>query len=868
MRMRFGMAQTWMTCVLAAVTQGADVRLPSREELAFFESSIRPVLIDRCYKCHSDAEGKSKGGLTLDTREGIRRGGESGPAVVPGNLDRSVLIQAIRYTDKETAMPPVKQGGKLPDKVIQDFEKWVKMGAPDPRDGKPAAAAVKNAKAEALQWWSFQPLKAPSVPAVKDAAWPRGDIDRFVLAGLEAKGLVPVADADKPTLLRRVSFDLVGMPPPEDLARRYLANDSPQAYAELVDALLRMPQFGERWGRHWLDVARYAESTGKDLNVSLPHAWRYRDYVIDAFNKDKPFDQFMREQVAGDLLPAANAKAKAEQLIATGFLAIGPKGLGELTPRQYELDLADELVDATSQAFLGLTMACARCHDHKFDPISQRDYYALAGIYLSTEVQYGTLSGPKNNQERGLVLLPKEAGLTAVKAAIDATERSKLQAELAQAKERYQALMAQRAGSAEGGRRSIDKSGGRSGSGPQFFIQVQVALGKVAELESKLNAFDERGQAKAFCLGVQDRPAGKGAPAAMGQTKVVEIKGSSGVRPPSGFETIADSPLFIRGEMNEPSDRVPRGFPAVLGGGAFPVASRAVSGRRELADWLASPNNPLPARVIVNRLWHWLYGEGLVPSVDNLGVSGAKPSNQALLDHLAVRMVAQRWSVKAMVREMVLSRTYQLSSAHDEKSYAVDPRNELVWRHDRKRLDAEAIRDAMLSVSGRLDLAKPIGSTVAIAGDGPIGSTGAFIRINEDTLVNATSEQRSVYLPIARDLLPDALAVFDYSEASMVRGAREQTNVPAQALYLLNNDFVIRQAEAFAQRLAKQAPDSPERRVELAYGLAFGRRPSATEVASAKAFLARERSLGTSDALAWRTFCQAIFASAEFRFLR
>lgn len=848
------------------------------EQAAFFEAKIRPVLVEKCYQCHSEQASTVRGGLLLDTRDGIRRGGESGPAIVPGRPEKSPLVEAIRYTNKDTAMPPPKSGGKLPDAVIADFEQWVKMGAPDPRDGKPAVVASpkKWDPEEAKKWWAFQPLRRPALPEVTDAMWPRGDIDRLVLAALEPKGLKPVADADKLVLLRRIYFDLIGLPPTPEQIAAFVADENPKAIEKIVDKLLASPQFGERWGRHWLDVARYAESTGKDLNVSFPHAWRYRDYVIAAFNKDKPYDQFIREQIAGDLIPTKDAKTRAEQLIATGFLAIGPKNLGELTPRQFELDLADEQIDATTQAFLGLTVSCARCHDHKFDPVSQRDYYALAGIFLSTEVSYGTLAGPKNNQERDVLTLPKEAALPAAKPSITVAERNQLAADYAAAKARYDDLMAQRTGAGppppggqgkKGGKGTKGAKGGpQGGSGPQFFIQVQIALGKMADLENRLNSYDERGNAKAFCMGVQDRPAGKGRPERMQPTKVVEIKGSSGIRPPSGFETIADSPLFERGEMNEPGERVRRGFPAALVNSPAAQIPANASGRKELADWLVNPRNPLTARVMANRMWHWLFGQGLVTSVDNFGTMGTPPSNQALLDHLAIRLVENRWSVKATIREIVLSRTYQLASTHDATNFATDPQNSLVWRQNKRRLDAEAIRDAMLIASGQLDLKPPVGSAVAVAGDGPIGSTGGFVRINEDSFLNATANYRSVYLPIARDLLPDALAVFDYSEASLVTGAREQTNVPAQALYLLNNDFVRAQAEHFAGRLGAKSSDNNQR-IARAYAIALGRQPIPKEIQTAKSFLERERSLRASSDQAWSTFCQALFGSAEFRFL-
>ncbi|MEQ1851241.1 MAG: DUF1549 domain-containing protein, partial [Chthoniobacteraceae bacterium] len=381
-----------------AITGSAAEPRPTAEQIDFFEKKIRPVLSDKCYKCHSEKSDKVKGGLLLDTREGIRRGGDSGPAVVPGDLKESILIEAIQYTNKDFAMPPEKSGGKLPDAVIKDFEAWVKMGAPDPREGS-GKIVKKYSKEDAKKWWAFQPPQAPAVPQPRNAAWAHGDVDRFLLSAIEAKGVKPVGDADAATMLRRIHFDLTGLPPsPREVGEFFndwktAGTDKAKQQAVLarwVDKLLASPQFGERWGRHWLDVARYAESSGKDVNIAFPHAWRYRDYVIASFNEDKPYDQFLREQIAGDLLPASSDARRAQQLVATGFLAIGPKGLNEQNPRQFCLDLADEQVDTVSQAILGVTISCARCHDHKFDPISQREYYALAGIFLSTDTKYGT----------------------------------------------------------------------------------------------------------------------------------------------------------------------------------------------------------------------------------------------------------------------------------------------------------------------------------------------------------------------------------------------------------------------------------------------------------------------------------------------
>ena len=379
---------------------------PEQEE--FFEAKIRPVLATQCGKCHASTAEKLKGGLRLDSREALRLGGDTGPAIVPGKPDESLLIQAIRYRDDELRMPPK---AKLPDAVVADFEAWVKMGAPDPRTGSSGTAARASIDlAKGREFWSFRPPKKSVPPDVKHADWARGDIDRLLLAALESRGLVPVADADRPRLLRRVSFDLVGLPPTPEELDLFLRDDSPDAFRKVVDRLLASPRFGERWGRHWLDVARFAESSGK-TNFTYPQAWRYRDWAIASFNADKPYDRFVREQIAGDLLPADDDRSRAEQIIATGFLALGSKAHDAENRGQYSLDVIDEQIEASTRAFLGLTVACARCHDHKMDPIPQRDYYALSGIFRSTQTCSGTLAGVfPNFNASPLIELPPGAG--------------------------------------------------------------------------------------------------------------------------------------------------------------------------------------------------------------------------------------------------------------------------------------------------------------------------------------------------------------------------------------------------------------------------------------------------------------------------
>jgi hypothetical protein len=874
-------------CAFAALDEAAKTEPPKgqalpQDQLDFFEKKIRPVLTDRCYKCHSEKAEKVKGGLLLDTREGIRHGGDSGPAVVPGNLKDSLLIEAIHYGSKDTAMPPQKAGGKLPDDVIKDFEKWVQMGAPDPREGNPAAVATKKYDTEkAKDWWAFHAPKKTAVPEVQDAAWARSAIDRFLLAGLEAKGLKPVADADKLTLIRRVYFDLVGVPPSLDEITAFVQDKSPNAFTTVVDRLLNAPQFGERWGRHWLDVARYAESSGKESNFAYPHAWRYRDYVIGAFNADKPYDEFLREQVAGDLLPAKNERERAEHEVATGYLAIGAKSQNEQNPRQYALDMADEQIDAISEGVLGITIACARCHDHKFDPIPQREYYAMAGIFLSTDTRYGTAVGQQNRHATQLIELPATSGLRTIPKTLSTQDREQKEKQLADlTKERNEYFTERMEARKEGKADNVDVKKG---------IRFLVLLTQTGALEAELNSFDASGHPKILAMGAQDRPAAGSAGGGLGRFGGMGM-GMMGVGRRYGggsaFPTITDSPLYTRGDVDKPGDKVPRGFVSILSNGQAPSIPEGTSGRKELAEWLTAPTNPLTSRVMVNRIWHWLFGRGIVESTDNFGSTGHLPSDQALLDNLALEFRDQGYSVKKMIREIALSHAYQLSSNYNEKDFAADPENALVWRMSKRRLDAECIRDAMLSVSGDLQYTAPVGSAIAMIGDGMInGPRGRGISEGQ---LNADTPIRSVYLSVARDAVPETLALFDFAENSLVTGVRETTNVPSQALFMLNSAFVAKRAERLGERVVAGYPAGPnggvganlQERITYAYWLAFSRPPDNTERAAATNFFTRfpaswskgqSGAAGVRDAeaskAAWTSFCRALFASAEFRYL-
>ena len=777
------------------------------EQEQFFEAKIRPVLVTQCGKCHASTAEKLRGGLRLDSREGLRLGGDSGPAIVPGQPDESLLLRAIRYRDEDLRMPPK---GKLPDAVVADFEAWIRIGAPRPADrAGPGAAGRPSADlAKGREFWSFRPPKKSAPPSVKRTDWPRGDIDRFLLAALEARGLAPVADADRPRLLRRVTFDLIGLPPTPEELDAFLADDSPDAFAKVVDRLLASPRFGERWGRHWLDVARYAESSGK-TNFSYPQAWRYRDWAIASFNADKPYDRFVREQIAGDLLPAGDDRERAEQIIATGFLALGSKAHDAENRGQFVLDVVDEQIEATTRAFLGLTVACARCHDHKMDPIPQRDYYALSGIFRSTQTCSGTLAGVfPNFNASPLIELPPGANVPAAVPALTPEQRAAME-------ERLAALVRER-DAIPPGEANRDR--------------LRRANSMLATLRHRLLIDRPGGSPRAFAMGVRER------------------------------DESVDSPLYVRGELDQPGEVVPRGLVRVLcDDSSASIASG--SGRRELADWLASPSNPLTARVIVNRVWLHLFGRGLVPTPDNFGAAGARPSHPELLDTLAVEFMNDGWSIKGLIRRIVLSRAYGLDSAHDPRNFEADPDNALVWRMSKLRLEAEAVRDALLFVGGRLATGPPVGSPVARAGEG----LAMFLRVEG---LDASDTHRSVYLPVVRDRVLESLALFDFADPSLVTGERATTTGPAQALYFLNGPLAIRQAEALADRVRAIEGDEAHR-VDRAYRIALARGPTAVERDRALAFL-REfaaRAGGTDPARgAWCAFCQALLAGAEFRY--
>jgi hypothetical protein len=774
----YGCLAAWLV-----VATSAAAAAPPTEGVAFFERKIRPVLVKECYGCHSSGAGAVKGGLRLDSRAGILAGGDSGPAVVPGKPDESPMLDALRYDGIE--MPPK---GKLPGAVVADFERWVRMGAPDPREAIPAAVPGPSGVdfAAGRRFWAFQRPRRHEAPGVGDAGWPIEPLDPFILAGLETRGLRPTRDADRTTLIRRLSYDLIGLPPTPAEIDAFANDPAPDAYERLVDRLLASPHFGERWGRHWLDVVRFAESLTL-RGLVLANAWRYRDYVIGAFNADRPFDRFLIDQIAGDLQPGPIGSDRRGPLIATTFLTLGNTNLEEQDKAQLEMDVVDEQLDTIGKAFLAQTIGCARCHDHKFDPIPTRDYYALAGILGNTKtLEHGNVS---RWLETPLPVPPEQ------EAAIRRHEAD------------------------------------------------------VADLESRLKV----ARAKAN-KGGPPREADREITALAARLKRLRATGPNRERTMSVEETgeIRETRVLIRGNVHNPGPPVPRGFLRVASDGPAPTMPTHESGRRELAAWLASSDNPLTARVIVNRVWHWLFGAGLVRTVDNFGTTGERPSHPELLDDLAVRFMEDGWSIKALVRRIVRSRTYRLAAVDDARLRSGDPENRLLGRMNRRRLDAECLRDTILRVSSRLRL--------------EMGGPAFPGELAEDYAYKDAGTRRSVYIPVFRNALPEIFRVFDFADPSMVVGRRNVSIIAPQALFLMNDPFVLEQAKHAARRLLAEPGLDDSGRITQAFVLALGRQPTGAERRVAREFLASGTADGPADAEdAWAGVFQALFASADFR---
>jgi hypothetical protein len=772
-----GSFAVWLASTLAA----SELQPPTFEQLEFFESKIRPVLVEHCYACHSAESKELKAGLLLDHRAGLLAGGDSGPAVVAGKPEESLLVEALKYESYE--MPP---DGKLPPEVIADFEQWIAMGAPDPRTGEVTPSTPEIDIDQGRKFWSFQPIARPPVPSVNDLDWPLDEVDQFLLSRLEAERLTPAADTDRATWLRRATFDLVGLPPSPQEIDDFVADESPHAFENVVDRLLGTPHFGERWGRHWLDVARFAESSGGGRSIVFKDAWRYRDCVIKSFNDDKPLDQFIVEQIAGDLLPHASPQEEHDHLVATAYLLLGAHNYEEQDKQQLEMDVVDEQLDTIGRGLLGMTLACARCHDHKFDPIPTTDYYALAGILRSTDVlvhenvsNWKTRFLPMNDAER-----------TAVEA--HALQVAKIQAQVDAAK--------------------------KEGAAPD----------QIKELEKLQKQLTSEGPPRPETMAVADA------------------------------ETIADCQVCVRGSVRHRGPAVPRGVLQVATLRKPPSMPANKSGRQELANWIASADNPLTARVYVNRVWHYLFGYGLVRTLDNFGTTGETPSHPELLDYLAGRFIADGWSTKKLVRSLVLSRAYRMSTANNAQTAAVDPENRLLCRMNKRRLDAESLRDAMLAVSGRLDLT---------FGGPNILDSKALTKAGSDSPseygYQFTDSRRSVYTPAFRNRVHELFEVFDFANHNAAVAQRSVTTVAPQALWMLNSAFVMEQARAAAERALARDAASETQRIELAFRETLGRLPTADEVTIAERAIAG----GSDPVAAWEQLFQALFGCLDFRYL-
>jgi len=813
---------------------------PSTKDVEFFETKVRPVLAQNCFQCHGPQAKTAFGNLRLVSRTALLKGGDSGPALDLGNPEQSLLLRAVRYEGPLT-MPPT---GKMKAADIDALAQWVKMGAPwpeTPEIAPVAAAARKGVEERRKDHWAWQPVKRTSPPAVKNTQWPRGAVDRFVLAKLEEKHLSPAPPANPYTFIRRIYFALTGLPPKPEVVEAFVKDPSDSALAAVVDKLLASPQFGERWGRNWLDSTYFADTMDVGRRIPAKYAWRYRDYVIDSFNRDKPFNQFALEQVAGDLLPYTTNDQRRTQVIATGFLSLGPWALVNADKDQLKMDVVDLQIDMIGKSFLGLTLACARCHDHKFDPIPQKDYYSVAGILTSTQTLKGIMTDVFSDLNR--VRLPE----TPAEAAEFEREMAKYDSQFQQMKGREDSLdhRKQEKEAKLAAFRKAQPEGGDKAEEERLTKDLGEVESQLNELRSRIKLLEYMKPTLPQAFAVEDA------------------------------ETPANTHLTIRGNAHMLGDEVPRGFVQIATLSPPPAIQKG-SGRLELAQWLARPSNPLTARVYVNRAWYDIFGEGIVRSVDNFGLRGEKPTHPELLDYLATNFIEQGWSVKKLVRDMVLSQTFRMASSPNRAMTEVDPENRLLWRMNRKRLSGEEIRDAILQINGQLETGRG-GPSLGLEIPGnlkPFEPTfvDEKLRLREDI-----RNRRTVYLPVFRksqmDTL-DMLNLFGFPDANQINAQRANTNVPTQALYLMNSPFYREQSQVMARLLEDRLGLYDRARVADLIWRVYNRPATDQEVQEGLDFFYEiERMLrkqpnppANSIEEAWTRYCQTLFASSEFLF--
>ncbi len=935
---------TLIWLISALLISGAD----TAEKIAFFEQNVRPALDKYCYECHG--EKKHKGGLRLDSKAGWEIGGDSGPALVPGDVEGSRLVKAIRYHDDDLAMPPKN---RMPDKAIAALETWIRTGAADPRTTTNNQAVSKEINWEtARKHWAYRPLSSPAIP--QSTGKYEIPIHAFIRQLAHEEKLSPTPAASRTVLLRRLYLTLTGLPPTPEQLTVFEQDAQPDAYEKQVDSLLQSRAFAERFSRHWLDVARYAESVTL-RGLIYKEAWRYRDWVIDAFDRDLPYNHFVTHQIAGDLIPGGTIIERQQRLVATAFLVMGNTNLEEQDKKQLEMDFIDEQIDTLSKAFLGQTVSCARCHDHKFDPIPTADYYALAGIFRGTKaLNHANVS---NWIERPLPL--EEAQ----KHVIDghAKRRADLLARVNQAKKLVASLRddakgvsferpaivavsdlpgividsndAKAIGSWKPSQHSkryigdgylhdenMDKGSKTLTFTPKFpkpgtyevrlayaaninrssnvpvtilhadgedtiFVDQRITPNPDGHFVSLGTFRFERGS-QGYVMISNDNTDGhvivdavqwlpldignqkeKIILADAGQQKILDeqrelvatleqelkdiIANTPGKPLALSLEesgTYKDIPIHIRGSVHTTGAIVPRGFLRIVNLKSTPYLAKDQSGRQQLAEWMTATDHPLTARVMVNRLWSWVFGQGLVRTTDNFGTTGEPPSNPALLDYLAQHFIANGWSMKTAIRNMVLSQTFQQQSV--PPPYASDPDNRFLSRFSRRAVEAEVLRDAMLSISGELTH-----FTGGVTWPTSLKADYGYVHHRFE---------RSVYVPLFRNALPDAFTAFDMPDSNTVNGARSVSTVAPQALYLLNNPFVIERARTTATLQLSKTFDNDAARINDLYRRIIGRHPTTNELNIALHHITTST---VPMPERWAMLIQALFASPDYRYL-
>jgi mono/diheme cytochrome c family protein len=908
------------------------------EQLEMFEKSVRPVFAQNCQTCHN-AKLKS-GGLDLSSAEGLKEAASGGFFGTAAEPDKSLILEALGYEGRVKMPPP----GKLPAGKIAAIRAWVAAGAPTPAAAESSTGvrsiATRGVITEAdKNFWAFKPLANPKPPAVSRKDWAANPIDAFVLDTMEKKGLEPASPADKYTLLRRATFDLTGLPPTEKEIADFLADRSPNAFEEVVDRLLASPRYGERWGREWLDVMRYADSTGSDEDHRYPHAWRYRDWVIAAFNKDMPYDQFVREQLAGDIL-AADPKSGVgyEGIVATGFLALGKKALAQKDLPLKRYDVVDDQIDVTAKALLGLTVTCARCHDHKFDPIATKDYYSMAAIFASTLSYEKGDDGPsvetplapvaqyesfkkqwdavldldskidkiinfdnqaKKARDKDAEAIPaymlaayrvyaknEASDAVAADTKVDATklDAAKLARWVAYLKDASRAELKNWRAATDATRRHVaeEYQGEFSRSAYQYDQNLSwwkqarksyPAAGKVAGPRPEWRATDGPFfdavwiQNGPMHLSHDDQIATLAADKAASVREMIAQREQLERAAPKQEIPMAcavkegpaiDQKVFLHGDYHNLGVPAPRAFPAILRLTAPAEPVQTGSGRLELANWIVSGKNPIAARVMANRIWLGHFSEGIVRTPDNFGRLGDRPSNPDLLDYLAQELVNGGWSIKKIHREIMLSRSYQMSAEYDAAKKAADPENRLLSHFPARRLSIEEVRDSYLAMGGDIDF--KMGGTLD-PGVGTDGETSA----NRISMNPESTNRRSIYLPLRRSNLPTLFALFDFGDASTPQGYRAATTVATQALFVMNSPMVDREANnVSAAALAQEKKDS--RRIEKIYLTVLNRRPDPNEIDAGLTYIQnlRRKWRDFDGPKAWKSYTHALMASNDF----